>query len=462
MFEPNISTLGLALVVVFTGNLYFSILLFVRKQGFPGDLIWIAGQASLFLGFLLKTLEPVLPDFVHDAVANTSILASSLLFAHSIWRYRWGRSFPVVWYGLLPVAFLSLWGMLSRPYHWELLVFDLLLALGSALPAITLFAKPRSGAVGSLHLMALPFVGYAVLAAVGAFWNIPETGETGLLTMRGYNAWFYLGALFLASMSSFGYFLLGSQHSSRVVSKKDKEISRQNDILREQNRTKDLFFSIIAHDLRGPISGAARYTRKHLLGKMTGLEAKHREVETLAQALDRTTDYLEKLLWWSRTQLRDWVPSWTRVDLARVFEETSKMVSTLAAAKSIRVVYPAAPSVRILADEECVTLILVNLVTNAIKFSQPRSTVAIETASARDSFELTVADEGVGMDDATLERLFRIENKLSTPGTAGEAGNGMGLILAQTLAQRNDGGLEIKSHPGKGTRVTFWLPLRSE
>jgi signal transduction histidine kinase len=301
-----------------------------------------------------------------------------------------------------------------------------------------------------------------MLALVGAAWNFPETGETGLMSMTGYNAWFYLGALLMGSITSFGYFLLGSLHYSQLVEKRDREISRQTEVLREQNRTKDLFFSIIAHDLRGPISGAARYTRKHLLGKMTGLEPKFREVETLAASLDRTNEYLEKLLWWSKTQLRDWVPSWTEVNLERVFAEVERMVAPMAAAKSIRLAFPAVPPVQVMGDEECVTLILVNLVSNAIKFSHPGSEVAVETARARSSFELTVVDHGVGMDDATQERLFSIENKLSTPGTMGEAGSGMGLILAQTLAQRNNGGLEIRSQPSVGTRVTFWLPLRLE
>jgi signal transduction histidine kinase len=458
----DIATLGIALVVVFSGNLYFSVLLHRRRQRFPGDSQWIAGLALLFGGFLLKAFDPSTPDFWHDVLANTLILTSMVLFAHSVWRFRRGWNFPLAWYALVPVAFLALWGVLSRGFHWELFTFDALLAVGSLIPAMLFFSRSSEAQSRPLRVVAFPFVGLSLLSGAGAAWNFPNTGETGLMTMTGYNAWFYLGALLMGSITSFGYFLLGSLHYSQMVDKRDLEISRQTEVLREQNRTKDLFFSIIAHDLRGPISGAARYTRKHLLGKMTGLEHKYREVETLAASLDRTNEYLEKLLWWSRTQLRDWVPSWTEVNLEKVFAETGRMLAPLAAAKSISVEFPALPPVQVMADEECVTLILVNLLTNAVKFSHPGSVVSVETARARSSFELTVVDQGVGMDEATQERLFRIENKLSTPGTLGEAGSGMGLILAQTLAQRNNGGLEIRSQPGAGTRVTFWLPLRLE
>jgi signal transduction histidine kinase len=193
---------------------------------------------------------------------------------------------------------------------------------------------------------------------------------------------------------------------------------------------------------------------------MAANEARYAEVETIVQSLEKTQDFLEKLLWWSRSQLVNWIPSWSKISLERVFSETAKIVDPQAAMKDIQLEFPAPVAVDLMADEECLTLILANLITNAIKFSHPGSPVRLETAEARNSFELVVIDQGIGMSERVLERLFVIENKLSTQGTGGETGSGMGLILAQSLAQRNDGGLELASEPGKGTRATLWLPLR--
>ena len=458
--EPDVQTLGIAIVLAFAGNLAFAWLLKSKDRAFPGDLQWLLGQTALTAGFLLRTLNAFLPHLVHDVVANTLILSSNFLFAHSIWLFRWGRTFPLYWYGVIPLGFFLLFAALERSYRWEVALFDLLLALGSALPAVLFLVKASPAERSSMAVIALPFVAYSIFASIGFVHNLSALSTVHSEKPTLFDSWFYFGALLMASLSSFGFFVLGTLHHIRTVEKKDAAIHLQTQRLEEQNRSKDLFFSIIAHDLRGPIGGLARYTRKHLLGKMDPAEARFSDVETVVQSLEKTQDFLEKLLWWSRSQLIDWTPSWSRINLERVFDETAKIVNPLAAMKGIQIEYPAPAAPDLMADEECITLILANLLTNAVKFSHLGSTVRLETSQAANSFELAVIDEGIGMSEKVLERLFVIENKLSTQGTSGETGSGMGLILAQSLAQRIDGGLELTSEPGKGTRATLWLPLR--
>ncbi len=279
-------------------------------------------------------------------------------------------------------------------------------------------------------------------------------------SQSGGNAWYMLGSILVSTVTLFGYFMMTGIRFEQILYRKDDEIEARNRKLLESSRAKDLFFSIIAHDLRGPIGGAARYARKHLFGKMTGLEAKYNEVETLASALEKTNEFLEKLLWWSRTQLQDWVPVPRRIDLHQVFGQTLALIRSAAEAKEISIQMNAEVDVQPVADPESVQLILANLLSNAVKFSLPGRRVWLAASEKSGLCLISVQDEGVGMDAPTLDRLFRIEDKLTTHGTSGERGSGLGLILSQSLAERNSGGITIESQPGVGTLATLWLPTQ--
>ena len=192
---------------------------------------------------------------------------------------------------------------------------------------------------------------------------------------------------------------------------------------------------------------------------MTGLEAKFNEVETLASALEKTNEFLEKMLWWSRAQLQDWVPVRKPIDLRQSFSQAVALVQPLADAKDIAIQCDSGPVSQPLADPESVQLILVNLLSNAVKFSLPGRTIKVGVTEESDLCRIAVQDEGIGMDEGTLERLFRIEDKLTTHGTSGERGSGLGLILAQSLAEKNYGGITIDSQLGVGTCANLWLPM---
>jgi signal transduction histidine kinase len=247
----------------------------------------------------------------------------------------------------------------------------------------------------------------------------------------------------------------------QTLRRKDAEIETRNRQLLDSARAKDLFFSLVAHDLRGPVGGAARFARKHLLGKMTGLEAKHVEVETLTSSLEKTQEFLEKLLWWSKAQLLDWAPALRPIDLQTSFSQALNLVQSAADSKEIRFEIDSGPFPEPIADPESVQLILVNLLTNAVKFSLPGRIVRISAIQEGEVCRVSVADQGVGMDQATVDRLFRIEDKLSTHGTSGERGTGIGLILAKSLAERNLGAITLESQTGVGTTVHLWLSMRN-
>jgi len=451
MFLCYLTNLGLSALLVWSG------------RPFPGAWFWVFAQGLMAFGTFFDALpHGSIAAWWPSVIGNSAYAASNILFLHSVWVFRFRSPFPRWLYAIIVIEFLTFLVSLEQPYWIRSWIFSAWMTLGSlAVGALLIWSVDRNDRL-SHWMTSLPFLilGGSSLVRLGIVMHLGPSG--GITELTSVNVGYVSGAILLATIILFGYFMMTRTRSEQILSRKDSEIEVQNQQLIESNRAKDLFFSIIAHDLRGPISGSARYVRKHLLGKMTGLEAKYKEVETLASALDKTNDFLEKLLWWSRAQLQDWVPRRVAVDLEPVFLQTLALVQATADLKGIQIVLPQPPLPSPLADPESVQLILGNLLSNAVKFTLTGRTVRISTTVQNGFCQIIVEDEGVGMDAPTLERLFRIEDKLTTHGTSGERGSGLGLLLSKSLAERNNGGITIESEAWVGTRATLSLPMPAQ
>ena len=455
----DVPTLSLVLFLVYLGNGLLSVVVAWTGRSFPGAWLWVLAQALMALGALLVFLRPWVPAWIPVVAGNSAYLAATLLFSHSIWVFRFRNRFPRGLYGFVLLAVASFALVVEQPYAVRVEVFSVWMVLGSMFAGALLvwrLERPYRTANG---LTSIPFWATGIATAFRLWANLDGVGGMEApLSSGGANGLYMIGSILISPVTLFGYFMMAGLRAEQIVFQKDVEIEARNRKLTESSRSKDLFFSIIAHDLRGPIGGAARYVRKHLLGKMTGLEAKYTEVETLASALEKTNEFLEKLLWWSRAQLQDWVPSRAALDLDWVLEQSIALVRAAAELKEIPLEVDLGPHPVVFADPESVQIILGNLLSNAVKFSLPGRTVRVRVRAQSGLARLTVQDQGVGMDQSTQDRLFRIEDKLTTHGTSGERGSGLGLLLAQSLAERNGGGIVIESQPGVGTEATLWLP----
>ncbi|HCR88911.1 MAG TPA: hypothetical protein DIW50_00345 [Prolixibacteraceae bacterium] len=110
------------------------------------------------------------------------------------------------------------------------------------------------------------------------------------------------------------------------------------------------------------------------------------------------------------------------------------------------------------ADRDMVATILRNLVFNAMKFSGNGKTIRIELDCVKSEVYMKVIDKGVGMDEKQMEKLFVVDEHVSTVGTSGELGSGLGLILCKDFAAKNGGRIEVESNPGKGSVFTLIMP----
>ncbi len=230
--------------------------------------------------------------------------------------------------------------------------------------------------------------------------------------------------------------------STQLELKKSRDlIAKQNQELHELNATKDKFFSIIAHDLRGPFSG--------LLG-LTDLLSQEGEtmqtdefidlIKKIHQTLKNQYNLLENLLQWASIQTKRLNPQPIKVNLRRTTSDVINILQTNAEKKNITLVNDVLPEHFVLADKQMITSVIHNLITNAIKFSFPAGKVILASEDeAKNKILLKVIDSGIGISDEIKEKLFKIDKHHSTLGTNNEKGSGLGLILCKEMVEKNGG-----------------------
>jgi signal transduction histidine kinase len=126
--------------------------------------------------------------------------------------------------------------------------------------------------------------------------------------------------------------------------------------------------------------------------------------------------------------------------------------------KDINIIHDDKNDVIVCADRTMINSVLQNLLTNAIKFTNPKGTVAINYEDKGNKIQVKISDNGIGMDDKTLKDLFKIHKHSTTKGTANEKGTGLGLILSKEFIEKHNGELRIDSEKGIGTTFCFTLP----
>ncbi|WP_176525226.1 ATP-binding protein [Caenispirillum bisanense] len=239
------------------------------------------------------------------------------------------------------------------------------------------------------------------------------------------------------------------------------ELEHAHAELARSNAEKDRFFSIIAHDLKSPFNALLGFSEV-LLARAPAMPPQQvlEYVQIIHDSGKAAYELLENLLEWSRLQLGRMEIRPEPVSLARLADRVTTLHRLAAEEKGITLRHRV-DGYHVLADPAVVDTILRNLVGNAVKFTEPGGTVAITAAPAPDApgrIALTVTDTGVGMSAARVAELFHIDRPISTAGTRGEKGTGLGLVLCAELAAKSGGRITVDSTPGAGTRFHVLLP----
>ncbi len=253
---------------------------------------------------------------------------------------------------------------------------------------------------------------------------------------------------------------------TKLLSEKNEFISKQNKDLeeltarqRELIATKDRFFSIIAHDLRSPF-GSLKGLVEILNNEYDKLTEKQKRelIAGLNESTNKVYSLLENLLEWSYSQSKKSVVKKEKFHITDLANETITLLGPVANQKNIKILNFTDRETLVFADKNMVYTILRNLISNAIKFSHPGSEVKVVSEVKDDFVEITVKDQGVGIDKKELKALFDMGTKIQTQGTANETGTGLGLILCNEFVKKNGGTINVKSEKGKGSEFIFTLP----
>ena len=246
-----------------------------------------------------------------------------------------------------------------------------------------------------------------------------------------------------------------------IISKISVHVSllSQQKQLRELIAAKDKFNLILAHDLKSPFSGLMGLTellaeniRSYDTDKIEGL------VHSINDSIRNIYNLLEDLLLWAKAQSGN-IPFKPRtLNFKTICTSTFRTVESLSDAKGIKINYSGLKSIKVFADADMLKTIMRNLVSNAIKFSNAGGMIEIATETANNSVLIKITDNGIGIDPVTLSKLFVISEVLSTKGTAGEKGSGLGLLLCKQFVEKHGGRIWVESRVGKGSVFCFSLP----
>ena len=277
------------------------------------------------------------------------------------------------------------------------------------------------------------------------------------------------GIILIASLSLAFVFRRREKQKKKLniqMALKNKEIEHQgekvqklNNELQEANATKDKFFSILAHDLKNPFNSIILLTE--VLLDDINILSKEEIVEFLKKiktSSENTYTLLQNLLEWagSQTGKQEIFPQ--KLDMQVLVKETISLLLPNAENKEIRIETGFSGNDFAFADKNMIATVLLNLMSNAIKFTNKKGEIIVSVRNENQLIVVTVFDNGVGISEKDKENLFRIDKKIQNKGTEKEPGTGLGLILCKEFVEKNNGKIWVESKPGKGSTFHFSIP----
>ena len=238
----------------------------------------------------------------------------------------------------------------------------------------------------------------------------------------------------------------------KKINQKQQELNHE---LEKSLQFKNQLIGIVAHDIRNPMGALTSLIQLYNQGAID-----KEDLDDLMQKLDISASQvnllLENLLSWVLSQKEEIKTVPTEINIKQLFEQTRAETENQLKSKSIQLVIDS-PEVTVHADKDMLSLIVRNLLTNSIKFSDPSSTIMLRFKETENHSILQVIDEGVGMTQSQIDQILD-GNRESKTGTDQEKGTGLGIQMCLELARANEGELRFRSEPGKGTNAQLLLP----
>lgn len=233
--------------------------------------------------------------------------------------------------------------------------------------------------------------------------------------------------------------------------------------LREANATKLKFFSIISHDIKGPLNIISGLS--HILSQKIAVTEDKDLMEfadLISQSSEQAKNLMYNLLEWARSQTGRMEFTPEEISVKKALKFVMESVKIVAREKEVKLNFDFADGLKVYADFNMLTTVLRNLISNAIKYSYEKSEITIKASKSKSSVKISVSDNGTGMKSEHLKKLFKIEHNISIDGTKNEKGTGLGLILSKELLNQMGGEIDVKSIEGEGSVFSIKIPYKNK
>ncbi len=421
----------------------------------------------LSAAYVLFTFQGIVNGFTTIALANTMVIATLCLIA------KWIRSFfELENLNIGYYAFITGFTFITQSYlvffakdnciRLTLLNFTFAVVLADI--SFLLF-NCRVAAIKKIS--AISGIGTGLLSAFflyksvnsflspQLFANTFEASHSGqpkaiaLMTL-------ILGMTFFISLFISLILMVNLKLQTRIL-ERESTLKCYADELEEINATKNKFFSMISHDLRGPI-GSIDGLLGVILSNMDENDSNIKKMKLLKDASGGLREFLNNLLDWAMTQSKNIECMPENLCVSTLVDEIINLKKIDAIEKKIAVENRVPPETVVFADRKMLVTVFLNLLSNALKFTGENGKITFTASSAGGRMEISITDNGCGMSGEYIENLFKIGQTKASKGTRGESGRGLGLIVCREFIGRNNGFINIKSKTGAGSTFTITLP----
>ncbi|WP_207483285.1 sensor histidine kinase [Arenibaculum pallidiluteum] len=428
----------------------------------PGVGLWTLGTALVGLGTLGGFLRGFVPDLLSIPVAHGALALGTFALWNGIRRFD---DKPVRWAGCgalvaLLVAFLYYRTDVSPDAPQRLAALSLVLGSGVLLCAGELLSGTprcvRMTARVAAALFAVVGVSF-LLRAIQAVGPAATADLVSHVTARGPHV---LVSIVANVLTVFSLLLMAAQRLHHAVEERNAELVLARDRAEAASRAKTQFLAMMSHELRTPLNaiiGFSDVMRSAVFGPL-GHERYRVYAEDIHASGHHLLGLITAILDISKAEAGKLEIAPEPVDLPQLVQDAVRLARVDADRKGIHLTVEIAETRPFRADPMALRQILLNLLTNGIKFTASGGRVSLQVHASGSGTAFRVVDDGIGMDPAEIPRLLRPFEQASPGLAAANGGTGLGLPLVDTLVRLHGGRFEIQSHPGRGTAATVWLP----
>ncbi|MFA9188928.1 HAMP domain-containing sensor histidine kinase [Flavobacterium sp. FBOR7N2.3] len=435
------------------GNFFVCILIFGYSFSYATVdnrkiLKWFGyGKLLLTIGWIFLFLRNVIPDFISINIANMIVFSAccfetiailTLLKSKSNKAYRLQIKITIVAMLVFNIA-----TVLNSTINTRVLIASLGLFAIYLPPTISYFSEKGHNFFRISY--GICYAAFEVLIVIRVVFNYLNP-QKDFFSYTIFDSLYNIALFLLSLISTVGFLLL-------VKEKQDLKIQK---LLKDRNQ----FFSIIAHDLRGPL-GASVGLSEILAENIE--ECSHEEIKEITEMLHQSNKnsykLLENLLDWSQVQtgMIEYNPK--KVALSELIKENIELNKNAALNKNIALSFESTEFIEVEADKNMIDTIVRNLLTNAIKFTNKNGEIKVKMYKESKKAVVSITDSGIGIPDDIKEKLFKTNGKVTQKGTEDELGTGLGLLLCSEFVKKHKGEIWAESEPGKGSTFKFTLPL---